>query len=137
MSSTEGVLFTGLEFNIVDGTETTEVGKITSFDGPSGSAAEIDMTHSKSVAVEVAMGLPDNGQITLGMNALPSDPGQSALEGFRTSQGQGSFTLKYAGLTTAQRAFSGFVLSNAQSGSSNGKVTQNTVIRVTGAIVDT
>ena len=136
MTSPEGLLFTNLELNIVDGTEKTEVQKITSFDGPNGSAAEIDMTHSKSAAILVAMGLPDNGNFNFQANYLPTDPGQAALEALRKSRSLANFEVNFDGLTTASKSFAGYVLNNSLSGASNGKINMATSIRISGETTD-
>lgn len=56
-----------------------KVGEVTSIGAPDGEAADIDTTHLESLAKEYLVGLPDNGNIEIGMNAIASDAGHSEL----------------------------------------------------------
>lgn len=57
-----------------------------SFNGPSGSAAVIDITTLQSTAKEKQMGLPDEGQISFDAIYLSTDVGQIALRTDRASR---------------------------------------------------
>lgn len=61
-----------------------EVGGVTGFNGPSGSANVIDITNLGSTAKEKLMGLPDEGQISFDVIYLSTDTGQIAM---RTDRG--------------------------------------------------
>jgi hypothetical protein len=50
------------------GHEFEAIGEVTNFNGPTGSANIIDITHLGSTAKEKLMGLPDEGQITMDVN---------------------------------------------------------------------
>lgn len=56
-----------------------KVGEVTSIGAPSGEAADIDTTHLESEAKEYLVGLPDEGNIEIAMNAIESDNGHSEL----------------------------------------------------------
>ena len=63
-----------------------KIGEVTDIGEPSGEAADIDVTHLESAAMEYLVGLPDEGNIALGMNAIESDPGHSELITAKDSQ---------------------------------------------------
>ena len=56
-----------------------KVGEVTTIGAPSGEAADIDVTHLESLAKEYLIGLPDEGNIEIAMNAIVSDNGHSEL----------------------------------------------------------
>lgn len=56
-----------------------KVGEVTNIGAPSGEAADIDTTHLESTAKEYLVGLPDEGNIELSMNAIADDTGHSEL----------------------------------------------------------
>jgi hypothetical protein len=64
----------------------SEVGEVVSFSGPGGQANVIDVTHLGSVRREKRMGIPDEGQLTLEMNLVPSDAGQAKLTAARADR---------------------------------------------------
>ena len=51
-----------------------KVGEVTNIGAPSGEAAEIEVTHLESEAKEYLLGLPDEGNIELAMNAIAGTP---------------------------------------------------------------
>ena len=55
------------------------VGGVHSIGAPSGQAADIDTTNLLSTAKEYLIGLPDNGNIAIQMNALSGDAGHTVL----------------------------------------------------------
>lgn len=64
-----------------------KVGEIQEIGGPSGSADIINVSHLDSTAQEKLLGLPDEGQITLRGNYIPTDNGQvEMLEAKATRQ---------------------------------------------------
>lgn len=56
-----------------------KIGEVTNIGAPSGEAADIDTTHLESTAKEYLIGLPDEGNIEISMNAIASDAGHSEL----------------------------------------------------------
>ena len=63
-----------------------KVGEVTSIGAPSGEAADIDTTHLESTAKEYLIGLPDEGNVELAMNAVASDAGHTRLIAAKDSQ---------------------------------------------------
>ena len=63
-----------------------QVGGFMGFNGPSGSAAVIDITTLGSTAKEKLMGLPDEGQLSGDLLYLSTDAGQIALIADRASR---------------------------------------------------
>lgn len=110
----------------------TEVGEITDFDGPSGSAAVIDMTHLQSTAKEKKAGLPDEGQFTLSMNFCPDDSGQLACIAARKARTEKTFKITYSDDST--QTFDGYVLGFSSSGGVDGKVSGKITIEITGEV---
>lgn len=112
----------------------TLVGQITSIDGPSGSAAVIDVTTLDSVAREKRMGLPDEGQITLeGIY----DPAQAQQEGLRTDRAARTlrnFELVLTDLANTTFAFSAFVLEFSLGEAVDAVVTLSVTLEITGAV---
>lgn len=109
-----------------------EVGEITDFDGPSGSASVIDTTNLQSTAKQKLMGLPDEGQFTLSINRQPDDTGQLAVSAARTAR-----TLKNFKLTLSDDSvlsFAGYVLGDTWSGGVDGKVSGSITIEISGAV---
>lgn len=56
-----------------------KISEVTNIGAPSGEAADIDVTHLESAAKEYLVGVPDEGNIELAMNAVDADPGQLEL----------------------------------------------------------
>lgn len=56
-----------------------KVGECDNVGEPSGEASDIDVTHLESEAKEYLIGLPDNGNIAISGNFVPSDLGQLEL----------------------------------------------------------
>jgi hypothetical protein len=63
-----------------------KVGEVTNIGAPSGEAADIDCTHLESTAKEYLVGLPDEGNIEISMNAMTSDAGHDELIAAKDSQ---------------------------------------------------
>lgn len=56
-----------------------KIGEVVNIGAPDGEAADIDTTHLESTAKEYLIGLPDNGNIEIAMNAIAGDAGHSEL----------------------------------------------------------
>ena len=63
-----------------------KVGEVTSIGAPSGEAADIDTTHLESTAKEYLIGLPDEGNVELAMNAVAADAGHTVLIAAKDAQ---------------------------------------------------
>jgi acetylornithine deacetylase/succinyl-diaminopimelate desuccinylase-like protein len=108
------------------------VGEVTDWDGPSGSAAVIDMTHLSSTAKEKKAGIPDEGQFTFSMNFDPDDTGQAAARTARANGTEKNFKVTYEDSTV--QSFAGYVLSLSSSGSVDGKAAGSMTVEITGAV---
>lgn len=56
-----------------------KIGEVTNIGAPSGEAADIDTTHLESAAKEYLVGLPDEGNIEIAMNAIEGDDGHDEM----------------------------------------------------------
>jgi predicted secreted protein len=110
----------------------TTIGEVISFDGPGGKAQIIDTTNLASVAKEKLPGLPDEGQFTLTVNYVSTDPGQAALAAARLSQSIMHFkvTLVDGGLAT----FDAYVMEYKISGKADSKVEASIGMEITGLV---
>lgn len=127
---------TGKTLTAANGTITplawVEVGEITDFDGPSGSASVIDKTNLASTAKEKMMGLPDEGQFTLSINRQPDDVGQLAVSAARTARTQKNFKVTYS--DDKVHSFAGYVLGDTWAGGVDGLVSGSITIEIDGAV---
>lgn len=110
------------------------VGEVTGFNGPSGSANVIDVTHLQSTAKEKRMGLRDEGQITLDINCVPGDSGQVKLRECRAARTQGHWALKLNDTAITQLDSHGYVTGYAVNGSVDNKVSLSVTIEITGGV---
>lgn len=110
----------------------SEVGLVTDWDGPGGSASVIDTTHLKSAAREKLMGLMDEGQISFTLNWDTDDTGQAACRTARAARTLKDFRVTYT--NDAVQTFSGYVLSFPSSGGVDGKVEGNITVEISGAV---
>lgn len=133
----DGIGFQGTLFSVVAGTETTAVGAVTGLNGPNGRANVIDMTHSQSLAKEKMMGLADEGEISVGVNFWPGDPGQEALLAARDSLARIDMRIEFAGATTAQWDFGGYCNAFAVSGQQDDKWNGDINVIIDGKIIRT
>lgn len=111
----------------------TEVGEVTDFSGPGGSANVIDATHLRSVAREKLMGIPDEGQFTFSLNFVPGNDGQIAFRAARRSRAKQSFALVFSDDAT-YALFEGYALEFSVSGAVDDKVNGSATIEITGAV---
>jgi hypothetical protein len=112
--------------------EWSEVGLVTDWDGPGGSASVIDTTHLKSAAREKLIGLMDEGQISLTVNWDSDDTGQEACRIARSTRSKKDFRISY--MNGAVQTFEGYVLGFPSSGGVDGKVEGNITIEITGPV---
>lgn len=110
----------------------TEVGEITDFDGPGGSASVIDMTHLQSTAKNKRMGLHDEGQFAMSINFCPDDAGQLAAMAARKARTKKSFKVTYSDASV--QTFDGYVMGFSSSGGVDGKVAGKITIEIDGEV---
>jgi hypothetical protein len=109
-----------------------QVGEVQTFDGPSGQANVIDTTHLTSTAKEKLIGLPDEGQITIGGNYVSSDNGQDEMFEARNTQQRRDFKLEMS--NGELWLFQGYVLAFNISGGVDDKVNFSATVEITGPV---
>lgn len=101
------VLSQGTTISIKSGASFVKINGVISIDGlGSGSASVIDATDLDSVAKEKQQGLADEGQITINVNYIPTDAGQTACDTARSAQTVADWQIVKG---TTQWTFKGFV----------------------------
>lgn len=125
---------TKLEINTT-GSTYVQVKGLTNFSGlGGGSAAVIDTTDFDSDAKEKSMGLPDEGQVSISLIAIPADPGQVLL---RTNRGTRAATKFRITLSSGVNyTFTAYVLTFERNGEQDDVVKISSSLEVTGAIVE-
>lgn len=115
--------------------EYEEVSEVVSWSGPGGSAPEYDVTHLKSSGREIRIGLPDNGNVTLECNYIPTDKIQKAMRADREARTKKSYRLVYTDASPASTdTFDAYVMGFSTAGGVNNKVSCTITLRVTGAV---
>lgn len=112
-----------------------EIGEVTDWDGPGGSATMYETTHLRSEAKEKKIGLMDEGQLTLSINWEPSDTGQQAAREARAARTEKSFRLTYT--DDSKATFAGYVMGMSSSGGVDSKVSGSITIEISGPVVYT
>lgn len=133
----EAIEAQGTTINIRNQADTAwlEIGEVTSFNGPGGSAAVYTVSHLKSLRVEKRMGLPDEGQLGLSGNRVPSDAGQVEFKRARAARAKKGFQIIYTDGTIDD--FEGFCLEFSSSGGVDQAVTFSANIEITGEVTET
>lgn len=111
----------------------TTVGGVTSFSGPSGSAADIDVTTLASTAKEFRQGLKDLGEISFNLIRDPANAGQLAMQTALDGQlvREVIITLISGDILT----FSAYVKGITTEAAADGVVTGVATLRITGDAV--
>lgn len=109
-----------------------EIGEVTDWDGPGGSATMYETTHLRSEAKEKKIGLMDEGQLTLSINWEPSDLGQQEARQARADRTEKSFRLTYSDDSIA--TFQGYVMGMSSSGGVDNKVSGSITIEISGPV---
>lgn len=118
------------------GTTYVEVKGFKDFSGlGGGSAAVIDTTDLGSTAKEKAMGLPDEGQVSVNMVFLPKDPGQLAMRQARGTQAATGFRITLS--DTTKYEFNAFVLTFERNGGVDDVINAAATLEITGAVAET
>lgn len=112
-----------------------------SFDGPGGSAAVIDVSDLCSVAKEKRTGLPDEGQFTLSGFYVPADPAHALLREKRRTREPANFRIEWPlslgfPLQGAAWEFTGFVLGFSVAGGVDEPVTMTVTIEISGEVTE-
>lgn len=108
------------------------IGNVKSFSGIDGKAAEIDVSTLSSAAVEIIMGLPDNGSFSFDFDRDNSDNGQTKCRLAKDATTVKAFKLTLPDTHTA--TWSGYVVQWPISGGVNQTVKGTGMIRITGPV---
>ena len=79
------------------------VGEVVGWSGPALAANVIDVTHLQSTAKEKLTGVYDSGQITLNVNMLVTDSGQSKCRKALTGRIKSSLLIQLSSSATTQK----------------------------------
>jgi hypothetical protein len=113
----------------------TIVGRVISFDGPGGSASEIDVSDLQSTAKEFIVGLPDEGTFSFEMNLDFAETTQATLRSVRNARTKRSFRLDFSGDSPINYlGFEAFVMEFKVSGGVDGAVKASCTLRISGAV---
>ena len=86
------------------------IGEIKEIGGPTGSAPVIDVSNLSSTRREKIMGLPDEGQVSLGLNYDHNDTYQAALRTHRANRTPANFRIITSDSPSETIAFTAYVL---------------------------
>ena len=112
----------------------TAVGEITSFDGPGGSAGEIDVTSLESTAKEFLIGLPDEGEFSFEANLVPSNAAQAGLRADRAAGTLQDFQLLLTDAGPTTLSFTAYVKEFKIKGGVDDKISVAITLRITGPV---
>ena len=131
----------GIQLQRGDGGDPTEtftlIPKLTSFDGPDGSATEIDITTLDDTARKYALGLKDSGTITIEGNYVPTNAQQAGLRtdwGARTLR---NFELLFTDSPSTKWTFAAFVTAFSTSAAVDEILTFSATLRISGDVTET
>jgi hypothetical protein len=110
------------------------IGEVTDFSGPGGQAAVIDVTHMGSTAREKRIGIRDEGQMTLGVNFVPSDTAQVALRSDRATRTMRKCVIKFNDASSNYAIFEAFCSGFSISGGVDQKVGGQVVLEIANAV---
>lgn len=113
------------------------IAQVVGFNGPSGNANVIDVSHLGSTAKEKLIGLRDEGQVSLDVNFLPTDGGQSALRADRATRTMRKAVIQLNDNTTevarTKIIFDAYVSGFSITGAVDQVVKGNIALEITGA----
>jgi hypothetical protein len=112
----------------------TNVGNVTGFQGPGGSAAVIDVSNLDSTAKEKLIGLADEGQFTFDMNLDPDNAAHQALRDARATRVRKEFRLTLTDTVATVLIFYGYVLQFRIQGAVDQVVKASVSLEVDGAV---
>ena len=111
-----------------------DIGEVQTWDGPSGSASVIDVSHLASTRREKRMGLADEGQVSMTFNRVFSDAGQASALTARADRELRNFTITFSDGTVG--SFTGYVLEFSTSGGVDAVVAGTMTVEVSGEYVE-
>lgn len=128
----------GTVLNIGDGASPevfTKVGNVTGATGiGSGSASEIEATDFDSTAIEVLMGLKDEGTVAISLNFKPTDAGQVLVEAARDSQTLTNYQIDVPTSPVWRFSFAAYALTFDKGAEPNDAWRATANLRISGAV---
>jgi hypothetical protein len=116
----------------MNGVEIAEVVSIPSAGG--GETGQIDVTHLRSKAKEYIPDLPDNGELQMVVNLIPTDEGQRLLWAARNAQTTNEFTITFPFSPPVVETMQGVITQFAKSATASEPLRANISVRVSGEI---
>jgi len=110
----------------------TTIPEIATINGPSGSAAVLDVTSLSSTAKEKRMGLPDEGQITLSGFFVPTNAQHTGLRTDRNAQTLRNFVITFSEASTA--SFAAYVTNFSTSVGVDDTTKLDVTLEISGAV---
>lgn len=110
------------------------VGQVTGFNGPTGSASIIDVTHLGSTAKEKMVGLPDEGNISFDLTLATSDNGQTKMRECRSARTKGHWCLRLTDSSVSILHGDGYVTGFSITGAVDDIIKATAQIEITGPI---
>lgn len=118
----------------VVGTDWTQVKNAITIKGLDGSAKEIDVTNLDSTAIEVLLGLQDNGNLSIDFDGDNADAGQLAIQAAKVDGAIRTFKFVLPAGSTPTCTFNGFVKKFDFMAGVNDKFKRAMDVRITGII---
>lgn len=113
----------------------TILGEVVGFNGPSLSANVIDVTNLVSTAKEKLIGVYDGGQITLNVNMVVTDAGQTKAREMMAARTKGNLMLQLATAATTQKfALKGYISGLTVTGSVDNKLAGDITFAISGGV---
>lgn len=110
------------------------IGEIRSISGPSGSAAEIDVTNLDSTAREFRLGLPDEGSVNVTFAYDPDDTYQEVLRSIRAARTSRNFKIELADSPPTTFSFVAYCTEFSLDTSVDEVVLVTATLRITGSV---
>ena len=110
------------------------VGQVVSYNGPTGSAAKIDVTHLASTAKEFIMGIRDEGELSFDAVYDPADVGQVVLFNDRASRTKRNWLITLQDASSNRIKGQGYCTGFAITGSVDDAMRATYTIAITGAV---
>ena len=116
----------------------TVLGDVVGFTGPGLTAAVIDVTNLVSTAKDKLMGVYDTGQVTLNINAVVTDAGQTKAREMMAARTKGNLMIQLSTASTTQKiSMKGYVSALSFAGSVDNKLSGDITFALTAASFST
>lgn len=113
----------------------TVLGEVVGFSGPGMSANPIDVTNLQSTAKEKLIGVYDGGQITLNVNMLVTDAGQTKAREMMAARTKGNLMVQLSTASTGQMlAVKGYVSGINITGAVDNKLAGDISFAISGGV---